>query len=106
MVILGTAGPRLPKVAVLHAGLNETVPGGLLRFLLLVNFTSNVDPDVFRLMAVKVGSLLPKTPLLESKTVILLQRVLDGDVPQAQVLMACDGISGHHTAGAGVLDTA
>lgn len=43
----------------LHAGLNETIPGGLLRFLLLVNFTSNVDPSVYRLMAMKVGCHLP-----------------------------------------------
>ena len=37
-----------------HADLNGTVPGGLLRFSLLVNITSNLYADDFKLMTVKV----------------------------------------------------
>ncbi len=54
------------------AGLTDIVPGGLLRFLLLVNITSDLFPDDFRLMAVKVGWHSQDDLLLLSQNEVLL----------------------------------
>lgn len=41
----------------LVSGLNETIPGGLLRFLIVVNVTSDLYPGIYEVMTIKVGQL-------------------------------------------------